>query len=396
MALRFRRSFRVAPGLRVNFSRSGASLSLGPRGASTTFGSRGTFFNAGIPGRGLSARTRVGTPSAPRRDPAEPGKITVSARVSVDEDGVIKFHDADGKPLPPEWVERAKRQMGEAIRNLIQKTCDEINEKVEALGTIHMQTPAPHERLRYERQEFDEPLPAKPQPRPHGFFGWLFKSTRVRIDADNARRLAQCEKSLREWQEAKAVFDETERARKVLLEERVLVDVGAMEEVLEGSLKSISWPRETAISTEINESGCVVLLDVDLPEIEDMPKTTASVPGRGYKLTVKEMSSSKLHKLYMQHVHGIGFRILGEVFAVLPSSQEVILSAFSQRSDRATGAVADEYLFSVRVKRGEWVTINFANLQDIDVITALERFELRRDMSKTGMFRPIEPISATA
>jgi len=393
MSLRFRRSFRVAPGIRVNFSGSGASLSVGPRGASATFGSRGTYFNAGIPGTGLYTRSRVGTPSAPAAGADKPGKVSVSVQVTVEDDGTVRFLDANDQPLPQEWIERAKRQKGAQIREMIERACDKINSKVEALGAIHVQTPGPNERLRYEPQEFREPSPWQPVKKTHGFLGWLFKSVRARIDAENASRKTAYERDLKQWQSEKAAFDESEHARKVLLEERVLSDVGAMEEVLEGALQTITWPRETIISTEINEGGRVVMLDIDLPEIEDMPKTTASVPSRGYKLTVKEMSAAKIQKLYMQHVHGIGFRIIGEAFAVLPKVEEVILSAFSQRASKATGTVADEYLYSLRVKRQDWTAISFENLEALDVITALERFELRREMSKVGAFKPIEPLS---
>jgi len=319
----------------------------------------------------------------------------VSAKVTVDDDGTIKFLDANDNPLSPEWVSRAKRQMGDRIRKLIEECCEKINARVEALGSIHVQTPAPHERLRYEPQQFEEAAPGRPIERPYGLLGRLFKSTRAKIDAHNAGRQAEYELILKRWEIAKENFAKAELARKELLEVRVLTDVQAMEETLEGSLKAIEWPRETAISAEINDGGWTVLLDVDLPEIEDMPKTTASVPSKGYKLTVKDMSATKIQKLYMQHVHGIGFRIIGEAFAVLPSAQEVILSAFSQRPDKATGAVSDEYLYSVRVKRADWARIDFGNLDALDVIAALERFELRRDMSKTGVFRPVEPLAGS-
>jgi hypothetical protein len=46
----------------------------------------------------------------------------------------------------------------------------------------------------------------------------------------------------------------------------------------------------------------------------------------------------------------------------------------------------------VRVTREQWAKINFDNLEELDVIAALERFELRRDMSKTGAFSPVEPL----
>ncbi len=63
MGFRFRKSVRLLPGLRVNFSRSGASLSAGVRGASVTFGRRGTYANVGIPGTGMSYRTKVVGPA---------------------------------------------------------------------------------------------------------------------------------------------------------------------------------------------------------------------------------------------------------------------------------------------------------------------------------------------
>jgi hypothetical protein len=54
MSLRFRRSFRIAPGLRLNTSLRGLSLSMGGRGYGATVGSRGASYHAGLPGTGLS------------------------------------------------------------------------------------------------------------------------------------------------------------------------------------------------------------------------------------------------------------------------------------------------------------------------------------------------------
>ena len=54
MGFRFRRSFRVFPGLRLNLSKSGVSTSIGTRGAWFTIGPNGTRATVGIPGTGLS------------------------------------------------------------------------------------------------------------------------------------------------------------------------------------------------------------------------------------------------------------------------------------------------------------------------------------------------------
>jgi hypothetical protein len=57
MGLRFRRSFRIVPGWRINFSKSGVSTSFGRRGAWFTVGPRGTRETLGIPGTGVSYTT---------------------------------------------------------------------------------------------------------------------------------------------------------------------------------------------------------------------------------------------------------------------------------------------------------------------------------------------------
>jgi len=54
MGFRFHRSVRLIPGLRVNFSKSGTSLSVGGRGATVNFSKRGTKTTVGLPGTGLS------------------------------------------------------------------------------------------------------------------------------------------------------------------------------------------------------------------------------------------------------------------------------------------------------------------------------------------------------
>jgi len=53
MGVRFWRRVKIAPGLTLNLSKSGGSLSFGPRGAKYTIGPRGRRATVGIPGTGL-------------------------------------------------------------------------------------------------------------------------------------------------------------------------------------------------------------------------------------------------------------------------------------------------------------------------------------------------------
>jgi hypothetical protein len=51
---RFRQTFRIVPGVRFNLSKSGASVSFGPRGLHYTVGPKGTRTTVGLPGSGIS------------------------------------------------------------------------------------------------------------------------------------------------------------------------------------------------------------------------------------------------------------------------------------------------------------------------------------------------------
>jgi hypothetical protein len=60
VGLRFYRRVHLCPGLSVNLSRSGPSLSLGVRGAHVTVGRRGMTKTVGIPGTGIFYTSRQG------------------------------------------------------------------------------------------------------------------------------------------------------------------------------------------------------------------------------------------------------------------------------------------------------------------------------------------------
>jgi hypothetical protein len=54
MGFRFRRSIKIAPGIRWNVGKKSTSLTIGPRGAKMTIGTKGRRITTGIPGSGLS------------------------------------------------------------------------------------------------------------------------------------------------------------------------------------------------------------------------------------------------------------------------------------------------------------------------------------------------------
>jgi hypothetical protein len=392
MGLRFRKTIKLAPGIRMNFSTKGAGWTIGPRGSSIGIGQRAVHLNTSIAGFSSRQQLSGGTSRVAQQINGPKDSTTISISVSVSDDGQITFRDDSGNLLPEGVINIAKKQQGEMIRGLIQKKCDEINAQVEALGQIHFYTPACTQIPTYRAVAFNVPAPTKPLPKRPSFFAKWFKSVVARIEAQNVRAHEMYDEATSAWEADKSSFELDESIRKDLVARTLTGDESAMEIFLESTLNDIVWPRETDLSFEITNDGTKIWVDVDLPEIEDMPDKTASSPQRGYRLSVKDMSATQVQKNYMRHVHAVGFRIIGEVFAALPTINQITLSAYSQRPSKTTGRVSDEYLYSVKVGRYQWSIIDFVNLKNLDVVDSLAQFELRRDMSKTGIFRGIQPL----
>jgi len=391
MGFRFRKSIKLAPGIRINFSGSGASLSFGPRGASVSVGSRGTYLNTGIPGTGLYSRERLDKPS--RSQNTSSGKVSVSLKVGVNDDGTLHFLDQDGNAASEQFVSLAKQQQPEVIRHLMQEKCEEINGSINILGEIHLGTSNPLIKPIFNPGTFDSQKPELPVENKPGFFGKFFSGIVNKIKEENISAMCLYEATLARWKDAEKRFVANENSRQYFIEKAIYKDMPAMEQFLEGNLNDIVWPRETNVSFDIVEYGKQVNIDIDLPEIEDMPNKIASMPQRNFKLSIKEMSDAQVRKLYLRHIHSVVFRVVGETFAALPVLQKIVISGFSQRPDSSTGVTQDDYLISVIVDRSRWEEIDFNNLNSLDIVEAIGRFEVRRDINdRTGACKPISPF----
>ena len=118
MGLRFQRVLRIFPWLRINVSKGGLSGSVGPRGADVNFGRRGVTTNAGIPGTGISYRSRLG---------GHGGKIGVLALVAALGFAAFKNADRIGALFqhPPTSVAGAAKSLSASKTELkAQRTAD--------------------------------------------------------------------------------------------------------------------------------------------------------------------------------------------------------------------------------------------------------------------------------
>jgi len=149
MSFRFQRRVRLFPGARVNFSKRGVSLTGGQRGASLTAGRRGLYSNLGLPGTGLSKRTRLGQsgrkPSEGTRTDRSDGERTtdIVIRWEPGQPDPVVVAQATELPVPADLKAAVLKNNRAAIIELGLRQVQMNNERLEEAVNIHRQSLAP-------------------------------------------------------------------------------------------------------------------------------------------------------------------------------------------------------------------------------------------------------------
>jgi hypothetical protein len=162
-----------------------------------------------------------------------------------------------------------------------------------------------------------------------------------------------------------------------------------MEKALDYVLSGVAWPKETIVAYEFSHDVRGVALDVDLPDEHDIPRRTAQATGNG-RLTFKSRSDAQVRRDFVSLCYGSLFRVVGEVFALLPAIDRCLVSGYVQRPDPATGRIEEPYILSVVVNRTHWETLDFSRLDHIDPVAALNSFGAIVSLDRSSRFREIQ------
>ena len=124
MGWRFRHSFKIIPGVRLNLSKSGLSASIGAAPFTVNVGPRGVYGTASLPGTGISYRQQLGGSAphqpdvSPSRSPATPSFPSivspptlpaVPSLVSTPALPIQEVHSASTELLTSESLKEIKR-----------------------------------------------------------------------------------------------------------------------------------------------------------------------------------------------------------------------------------------------------------------------------------------------
>jgi hypothetical protein len=310
----------------------------------------------------------------------------------IEDDGQLKFYNADTlEDLTSSEMQYLKRHYSDSLAEMVQALCDDKNKHLSKITTVHHTLPPPQDQPVFIESKYSETSPNEPKYTKVGLLALIWPPLKKKILSQNASLKSSYEITLQLYHEDKKAFENSETLRKQRETIDVLDDIEAMSEVLEHYLSIIDWPYETEIDFDFGDDYTTLAVDVCLPTEDKLPTSRYQALKSLSKVSIKPVNATTKRALYRDHVHAIALRIIAEIFHRLPSLKNITLSGYIEGQDIATGHHEDQYLLSVKVDREQWKNINFEAPEVFDPLAALEQFELVRNMTKTGIFKPIEP-----
>jgi hypothetical protein len=423
--MRFSKRIRICKGLSFNLSKSGASLSAGRKGASVNIGTRGTFINAGIPGTGISTRKKVGggaKKSSEAKKETSKKQVIVNLTITLDEDGKPIIKDNRGNIIFDEnTLKQIKRQDSykDVVRKLIISRKEEIEKANYAFLDIYKLTPLLQEHKSIESKlndiKFQEyiktPYPEDaPSLEKIKFELESKKNSPInkllfwKKDKNNGLdpQMIYLEK-LNKWKQDKAAFEEKESIKKEREDTKNRdfyenerrkwnEEISNSEEIvskkIQEFLADLTLPVEFSIDYDYFKESKSVYVDLDLPEIEDLPKHKATISA-SEKLSIKSKTNKELKGDYARCVIGMALFFAGNFFNMNQNIEYIVISGYTQRISKKSGNIEDEYIYSIRFDRKSFGKLRIAS---IDPIEAVDNFERIINIASSYEMKKIEPL----
>lgn len=447
MGLRFQKRISIMPGIRLNWSLGGPSLSVGPRGASVTMGKRGVYGNVGIPGSGLSYRTKLsggggrsrnssgaGGYAPPASGGPTPAQLAAQAALQqaqyqadnalldITPDGIVSILAEDGSPLEAKALRLFwEGRVGE-VKQELEAFCRTQDAVMDAIFSIHSDTLSPQFRASYTPDPFKDPQPPRPSAPTYpdepqrtvlpalGVVAGMSSAKRAEHSARQQQHDRDYDDAVQRWLNAKSLIDHRHTSAFTAWQQQVAArdakraahdreqlwvqknfrsllctNAGFMERALEDVITAVDWPLETLISYLVYRDCSGVDFDIDLPEVEDFPDYRYQLSKDERRLLRKAVSTAESARLYERYIHGAILRLAGFAFSTLPEIHYITVSGYTQRSDPASGNINDDYVISCRIARNAFSALNFESMALLDPVAALRSFELRAELRNKRM-----------
>lgn len=256
--------------------------------------------------------------------------------------------------------------------------CAHLNEHVESLAFPHRWTPSPdHHLLPVAVRAFSESQPRPPKPVP---------------SSDPRAKPVVDEQALNDYLDARAAWlarrlgwDAAQRSIHQLKEQAERGELDAMRQYLMTCLHDVLWPLPTTISYELNGPR-EVRLEFIVPGLDVVPDREAAMAS-GNRVEIRRMSDLSHTKLHNQHAVGLVVRLLGELFAALPTVNTATVSALQLPAK----GKPQRYVASVHAERPVWSSLHSNGAVTADAaINCLNQLRARVNLTALGAFLAVE------
>ena len=351
MGFRFRKSIKLAPGVRLNLGKKSASISFGTRGLRHTISTSGRrTVSIGVPGTGIyytkssKVGSKLGSKSAARDDSADPYQE------------VAEFEEAL-----------------EYITSLHEKCDYEYDWEAIAKEPPPFKAgdKGPNELSALEKLESFKP----------SILGRVFKSL-------EAKRRAELEEEvIKAVEEDKKLYEAWEKQRR-LAESVLNRDTRAYGTLL----KDIKFCSELAglvnsFSFQIPDADSMIIdCHINLEDVIPTHYKTLTKTGR---LSIRKYSKTDYHAISKLYLTSLMWRIARNIFGLLPL-QSVTINILTCVVDTSLGQVMNITTLSVKIDKSIFDKLNF---DLIDPFDALVNFEHNVRFLKTKGFQAVKKLN---
>lgn len=362
MGFRMRKSFKIAPGVRLNVGTKSAGISVGGKGLRYSVNSRtGSRATVGIPGTGISYST-----SGRSYNSAAYSRNRELRRLEREQ---AKLQELERNQLIVDLYEN-KIEMIKSIH----KECDKIIDWTEIEKRKPPYYPEKGEKGFNEIEAIEKLEDYKPS-----FIDKLLRRQDKKIEGlkfgiEIARK--EDEKEYQSWKDLIDIAKEINSG-----------DIDTYLAVIE-EFKPLNDLVEFGSGFEffIEESD---LLEVDFEVNTDsvVPIEIKSLTKTG-KVSTKKMTKTVYFDLQQDYVCSCALRIARDMFALLPLNY-VVVNALENRLDTSTGKNEKEVILSAKIDRE---TLESLNMNLIDPSDSMQNFECNMSFKKTGGLGKVDRI----
>jgi len=259
--------------------------------------------------------------------------------------------------------------------------CAHLNEHVESLAFPHRWTPSPDQVLMpVAAHAFTEAQPKPPK-------ASISSDPRVKAAAD-PQAFEDYLDARAAWLARRLAWDAAQRSIHQLKDKAASGDLEAMREYLMKVLHDVLWPLPTIISYEFNGQA-EARLEFVVPGLDAIPDREAAMAS-GNRVEIRRMSDISHTKLHNQHAVGLVVRLLGELFAALPTIETVTVSALRFPANGR----AQRYIASAHADRPRWSSLHSNGAVTADqAIRCLSQLGARCNLTALGAFMAVEPFA---